>query len=209
MTKASKQKKQSHETPADNPVADAAEATTLEPEVESNQETATPEPAPVKEDEAIEHRLMRLQADFDNYRRRTLREKVEWQHKANESLLLELLPVLDHYELGMKTARTQGTDETVLDGFTMIYNQFIAALAKHQVKAISAEGQPFDPNQHEAVTHVPSAEHPAGTVIAETRRGYQLNDKLLRAAQVVVSSGPAEPEDGTAPAEPTQEEATQ
>lgn len=168
-----------------------------EENIEENEEQTPVEPEvaetpPDPEEEALELRLLRLQADFDNYRKRTLRERIEWQHKANESLLNEILPVLDHYELGLKTAREQKTAASVLDGFDMVYTQFLAALRKHQVAPIEAEGLPFDHNLHEAITYIPSEEHPAGTVIAETRRGYLLGEKLLRAAQVVVSSGPAE-----------------
>lgn len=185
----------------------------IEPEVEapaadaesSDAESApeASEPAPrSEEDEALETRLLRLQADFDNYRKRTLRERTEWQRQATENVLADLLPVIDHYELGLKTARTQKTDASVLDGFQMVYEQFLAALKKHQVTPIAAEGETFDHNSHEAITYVPSEEHPADVIIAETRRGYKIGDKLLRASQVVVSSGPAEAEAKADSAEP-------
>jgi molecular chaperone GrpE len=145
-----------------------------------------------QEEEALELRLLRLQADFDNFRKRVQRERVEWQRQAHEDLLKDILPVLDHYELGLNTAISHHVEESVIDGFRMVYNQFIEALKKNEVVPIEAEGEPFDHNLHEAITYVPSDEHPAHTVIAQTRRGYLMGDKLLRPAQVVVSSGPAE-----------------
>ncbi len=187
------------EEPTTDPVIDAEiDPTAQSPESDTENlspDTETPEPAPrTEEDEALETRMLRLQADFDNYRKRTLRERSEWQRQAAENVLADLLPVIDHYELGLKTARAQETSASVVDGFQMVYEQFLAALKKHQVTPIAAEGEVFDHNHHEAITYVPSEEHPADVIIAETRRGYKIGDKLLRASQVVVSSGPAEAE---------------
>ncbi len=173
---------------AEAPETDASDAEQAAPAAE----------APKQEDEALEMRLLRLQADFDNYRKRTQRERVEWQRQAREDLLRDLLPVLDHYELGLNTALNQRVEQGVIDGFKMVYNQFVEALGKNDVRPIDAEGETFDHNLHEAITHVPSEEHPANTVIAQTRRGWRIGDKLLRAAQVVVSSGPAEEEQAVA-----------
>ncbi len=170
-------------TPPDNTDAAAAAA--------SNRE----------EDEALEHRLLRLQADFDNYRKRTQRERAEWQRAAHEEILRDCLPVMDHYELGLKTAAKEAIPPAVLEGLQMVYDQFLSLLRKHKVVPIEAEGKPFDHNFHEAVTQIPSEEHPADTVIAETRRGYLLGEKLLRPAQVVVSSGPATDTEATPAAE--------
>jgi molecular chaperone GrpE len=170
------------------------ETESVEPEAAGDGEGAAgtvAEAATSPEDEALETRLLRLQADFDNYRKRMVRERAEWQRQAHETLLQDLLPVLDHYELGLNSAIKLEADAAMVDGFRMVYDQFNAALSKHRVEPIESEGQPFDPNRHEAITYVPSEEHPAETVIAQTRRGYLLDGKLLRAAQVVVSSGPA------------------
>lgn len=202
-TKKKKTKKKSEQPEAIEPEVMAAEEEPAQPDKEQTAEAQSAEgQAPAQEaaaaqprtpeDEALESRLLRLQADFDNYRRRTLRERTEWQVKANEELLRDLLPVIDHYELGLKTAEKHQTDSSVIDGFKMVYDQFLAALRKCQVAPIEAEGKPFDHNLHEAITYVPSEEHPAETVIAETRRGYLIGDRLLRPAQVVVSSGSAE-----------------
>jgi molecular chaperone GrpE len=188
MTKKKKDRKEKLEA--------EASATIEEQEVQSDAQAASEQPPPVaektEEEEALELRFLRLQADFDNYRKRALRERAEWQTQANENLLNDLLPVLDHYELGLSTANKHETDASVVDGFKMVYDQFVAALRKHQVEPIDSEGQSFDHNLHEAITYIPSADHPADTIIAQTRRGYRLGGKLLRPAQVVVSSGPAQ-----------------
>lgn len=156
---------------------------------------AAPAPAPAApadaELAALKDRLLRLQADFDNFRKRTAKERAEFSARAIEDLAQELLPVIDHFDLGLKSAKDHGADPTLIDGLRLVYDQLLAALKKFGVTPIDAEGQAFDPHQHEAVTHAPSEEHPADTVITQTRRGFKLGDRLLRAAQVVVSRGPA------------------
>lgn len=156
---------------------------------------SAPQPPPPAEDSAaaelarLKEQMLRLQADFENHRRRVERERAEVYQRANEDLMTELLVVLDHFELGLKTAEKHDTDKSVMDGFRMVSDQLMAALARFGLQPVDAEGRDFDPHRHEAVTHVPSEEHPENVVIAQTRRGYMLGDRLLRAAQVVVSSG--------------------
>ncbi len=151
---------------------------------------APAEPAPSPE-AVLKDRLLRLQADFENYRKRMDREKKDWIAFAGEKLILDFLPVLDHFELGLANSAKEGAPTAFTEGFQLVCNQFRAALEKAGVQAVDAEGQAFDPNFHEAITHLPSDTVPEGHVVAQTRRGYKLGDKLLRAAQVVVSSGPA------------------
>ena len=167
-----------HPVPEDGPAAPAESAAAAEPQ---------PSPEAVLQD-----RLLRLQADFENYRKRMDREKKDWIAFANEKLVLELLPVLDHFELGLADGAKNGAPAAFVEGFQLICNQLRAALEKAGVQAIDAEGAAFDPHVHEAITHLPSDDVPADHVVAQTRRGYKLGDKLLRAAQVVVSSGPAD-----------------
>ncbi|QHI69553.1 nucleotide exchange factor GrpE [Tichowtungia aerotolerans] len=147
-----------------------------------------------EEEEPLRIQLMRLQADFDNFRKRQVRERADWITRANEDLFLELLPVLDHYEMGLKSAEDHHADKSVTEGFKMVYNQLIDLLEKFNVTSVEAIGEAFNPHVHEALTHMPS-DKPSETVIEQVRRGYMLGDKLLRAAQVVVSSGPAEAKD--------------
>ena len=162
------------------------------------------------EAEQLKDRLLRLQADFDNYRRRSLREKSEWSVTANESLIRELLPVVDHFELGLKTAQERPTEASVRDGFRMVHEQLMGVLKRAGLQAVDAHESSFDPHLHEAVAQVPSAEHPVDAIVEQTRRGWRLGDKLLRPVQVVLSSGPGAPRDDevqreAAPADPPKE----
>ncbi len=188
--------KHSKHAPEDKPPApkDGAEAPAAP--------AATPEPAEAPEVKALKDRLLRLQADFDNFRKRTQREKAEYSQSALEGILAELLPVLDHYEMGLKSAAVHQTDSAVIDGFRLVYDQLMGVLARFGLTPIDAEGQDFNPHLHEAITHMPSEDVPPDTIMAQTRRGYLLGERLLRASQVVVSSGPAAGETGPAPAEP-------
>ena len=145
----------------------------------------------VAEEEPLRDQLLRLRADFDNFRKRTQRERSELFLMANETLFLEMLPVIDHFEMGFKSAEEHKTDCSVTEGFRMVYNQLLDVLKKFNVTAIDTIGEAFDPHRHESLLHMPS-DKPAGTVIEQIRRGYMLGDKLLRAAQVIVSSGPKE-----------------
>ncbi len=154
------------------------------------EQTVTPA---VEAEESLKNQLLRLQADFDNFRKRTQRERGELFLFANESLFLEMLPIIDHFEMGFKSAEAHQTDCSVTEGFRMVYNQLLDVLKKFNVIAIDAVGEPFDPHRHEALLHMPS-DKPAETVLEQVRRGYMLGDKLLRAAQVIISSGPKEEE---------------
>ena len=140
---------------------------------------------------ALGDRLLRLQADFENFRKRTQRERSDLSRRATEHLMEELLPILDHFELGFENAERNEANPAVVEGFRLVYDQVINTLGKFGLTAIAVEGQHFDPHLHEAITHLPSEEHPPDTVVTQTRRGYLLGDRLLRAAQVVVSSGQA------------------
>ncbi len=146
-----------------------------------------------EETKALQDRLLRLQADFENFRKRTLREKTELYKNANEDIMLELLPVLDHVELALDAAEKHGADPAFMEGFRLVGEQLSSALGKFGLKAIETDTLPFDPNCHEAVSHLPSAEVDEGHIMAVARRGYRLGDqRVLRAAQVVVSSGAPE-----------------
>ena len=175
-----------NEPTTEEPTTPAAEGVPVAAEAAP---AAEPQPSP---EEVLKDRLLRLQADFDNYRKRMDREKKDWIAFASEKLVLELLPVLDHFELGLADSAKNGAPAAFVEGFQLICSQLRAALEKAGVQAIEAEGAAFDPHVHEAITHLPSDDVPADHVVAQTRRGYKLGDKLLRAAQVVVSSGPAD-----------------
>ena len=123
----------------------------------------TPEADAVSaEIKVLEDQMLRLRADFENYRKRSARERQEWTERAAEELLTQLLPVLDHFELGLKTAREHQTDTAVVDGFQLVYDQLQSALLKAGLKPIAADpGTTFDPHLHEAVSTLPSDTTPA------------------------------------------------
>ena len=104
---------------------------------------------------------------------------------------------MDHFELGFENAEKHEANPDVVIGFRLVFEQIQAALAKFNLQPVDAIGEHFDPHLHEAITHVSSEEYPADHIVAQTRRGYRLADKLLRPAQVVVSKGPG-PEEKTA-----------
>lgn len=140
-----------------------------------------------EEVEKYKDAALRARADLENYRKRMVREKEDSVRYANNALLERLLPVLDNYDFGLEAAR--GAGDAVVQGLEMVRKQLHDFLADQGVKPIDAEGQPFDPNIHEAMAHEESADVPEGYVIRQVRRGYMLKDRLLRPASVMVSKG--------------------
>jgi molecular chaperone GrpE len=134
---------------------------------------------------------LRSQADFENYKKRSAREKEEAIKYANSSLLERLVGIVDNFELGLAAAKEQGAGSPIYSGMILVQKQLSDLLAESGLQPIEAEGKTFDPNVHEAIAHEPSDEFPEEIVVRQTRRGYRLKDRLLRPAKVVVSSGPA------------------
>lgn len=141
----------------------------------------------------LKDQLLRLRADFDNYRKRVLRDKVEIFDNANEALMQELLPVLDHFQLALQSAGKHQADRAWREGLLLIYNQLMESLAGHGLAPFDSEKHNFDPKLHEAISSLPSATEPEGVILVQSRPGYKFKNKLLRPAQVVVSSGKAAP----------------
>ena len=138
----------------------------------------------------LKDRLLRAQAEWDNSRKRILREKEEAVRYAGEAILERLLPVLDNFEMGMEAAQSATDAKAIAQGLEMVLAQFRQVLRDAGVEAIDAVGQPFDPHRHEALGHHESAEHPEGHVLTQMRKGYKLKDRLLRAASVFVAKPP-------------------
>jgi molecular chaperone GrpE len=146
----------------------------------------------LKEQEARENydRLLRVSAEFDNYKKRASREMEEFRKYSNQSLIKEMLSVVDNLELAMNSANGhKDIDKGLLDGLAMTHKEIIKVFEKFKVKPISAMGQPFDPTYHEAVMQEQTDEFPANTVINELQKGYLIHDRLLRPAMVVVAGG--------------------
>jgi molecular chaperone GrpE len=150
------------------------------------------------EKERLEDRLVRLQADFDNFRKRTLRERQEALSYGHELVVKELLPVVDNLERAIEHASaSSGADfEGMLQGVELVRRELLGVLAKHGVSTIEAEGEVFDPNLHEALAQMEDEKVPAGSVGRVLQKGYRLRDRLLRPARVMVSKGPARPSEG-------------
>lgn len=138
----------------------------------------------------LKDRLLRAQAEWDNSRKRILREKEEAVRYAGEAILERLLPVLDNFETGMQAAKTATDARAIAQGLEMVLAQFQQVLRDAGVEPINAVGQPFDPHRHEALGHHESHEHPEGHVLTQIRKGYKLKDRLLRAASVFVAKPP-------------------
>lgn len=140
-----------------------------------------------KEAEVWYDRFVRLQADFDNYRKRTAQEREEWVRSASRRLVEKLLPVVDHFELAAASSRQNRDFDALAKGVDMILRQLEQLLREEGVEPIETVGRPFDPELHEAIMRVDSAEHGEGVVVEEVRRGYRMHGKVLRPALVKVS----------------------
>lgn len=172
---------------APSPAPASPDAAAASPDADASDDAPAESPDPVS---LLQNRLLRLQADFDNFRKRTVREKQDWIALAGKDILSDLLPVLDNFERGLSAAAD--TPPAVLDGFSQIHAQLLAVLKKAGAEPIETDGLPFDPSLHEAISRLPSPTLPEGAILACTRRGWLLGGKLLRPAQVVVSAGPAD-----------------
>ena len=138
----------------------------------------------------LKDRLLRSQAEWDNSRKRILREKEDSVRYASESFLEKLLPVVDNFEMGMQAAKTATDAKAIAQGLDMVLAQFQQVLKDAGVETIEAVGQPFDPHRHEALGHHETHDHPEGQVMTQMRKGYKLKDRLLRPASVFVAKMP-------------------
>src|SRR5215467_8722906 len=152
---------------------------------------ADPEAQLKAERDDLYDRLLRKQAEFDNYKKRVERERSEFTQFASAELMRELLNAMDSFDRAIHTANSDtAANEKMLRGLDLIYKQFQDTLARFGLKAIEAKGQVFDPNFHQAVSTIPTDDVPENTVVDELRKGYTLNGRLLRAAMVSVSVKP-------------------
>lgn len=135
-------------------------------------------------------RVLRLTADYDNYRKRAQREKEDVRQFSNQDLLEKLLPVLDNFEMAITAVKE--ADPSIKDGVQMIYDQLFAVLKDSGMEPIDAMGEAFDPNLHEALSQEETADVNEGTVVQQVQRGYKLNERLVRPARVVVAKAPVD-----------------
>jgi molecular chaperone GrpE len=138
-------------------------------------------------------RLLRTTADFENFKKRAARERIETAQSAAAALVEKLLPVLDHFEMAQAATQNAGDDKLtpLQSGVAMIQQQLKTVLAESGLEEIDAAGKPFDPALHEAVSQQESSEVPEGHVLQQLRKGYKFRERLLRPATVVVAKKPA------------------
>jgi molecular chaperone GrpE len=137
-------------------------------------------------------RLLRALAETENIRRRAQRDRDDYVKYANESLLRDLLPVLDNLDRALAAARGSAEGAGLVAGVELIQRELLRVLERHGVTRYSAAGQPFDPTRHEAIARVVTTSQKPDTVVSETAPGYLLNGRVLRAAMVAVAAAPDE-----------------
>lgn len=176
-------------TASENPAAEISEAQFVEgPSVEKIVSDELEKLAIEKAD--LKNTLIRLQADFDNYRKRTDRERHQERHRGAESLVESLLPVLDGFDRAISAHRDAAHDE-FRKGFELIRKQLLDVLSKQGLTKIETEAKPFDPNFHHAIERVETTDQPDDTVLEELQAGYAFHGKVLRPAMVRVAANPA------------------
>ena len=158
---------------------------------ETNQEESTAEPLSELDNLKLEladskSRFIRLYADFENFRRRTAKEKIETIQNASEGLIKDLLPVLDDFERAQKSMETSQDVEALKQGVALIYDKLHKTLASKGLKAMESKEQAFDVELHECITQLNLGEEKKGIVIDEVEKGYFLHEKVIRYAKVVV-----------------------
>ena len=164
-----------------NEQAEDATPLTHEEELEKELEKAQ------EEIEEQKDKYLRLSAEFDNYRKRTMKEKAELILNGGEKSLSSILPVVDDFERAIKTMETATDVNAVKEGVELIYNKFMAVLAQNGVKVIETKDQPLVTDSHEAIAVIPApSEAQKGKILDCVQTGYTLNDKVLRHAKVVV-----------------------
>jgi molecular chaperone GrpE len=164
------------------------EASTSEVNTDNSSETET---APTHEEQlsAMNDKYLRLYSEFDNYRKRTNKEKLQLIATASASVLKDLLSVLDDFDRAIANNATVTDSEAIKEGFNLIHTKLKTTLENKGLKAMTAKGEAFDPEIHEAIANIPApSEEMKGKVIDDVEAGYYLNDKVIRFAKVVVGN---------------------
>lgn len=183
--------------PVDEKVDEAIEAEVIEEQDEVQEDTPNLFEAITAEVTELRDRYARLQAEWDNYRKRTQAERESERVRASESLVMDLLPMLDDLERAIKHAKETGEGGSLTDGVEAIQNKFLQILEKHKVTQIVALGEPFDAMEHQAVGTEEDPSVPEETVVKVFQQGYRMGERVIRPAMVVTSTGgPAREPDG-------------
>jgi len=152
--------------------------------------TAAKEEDLIKQIQELNDKHLRLYSEFDNYRKRTLKERIELSKTASAELITQLLPVLDDFERAIKAFdQTDGTSEALKDGLVLIFNKFLSILSQQGLEQMKTIGEDFDTDFHEAITKIPApTPEQKGKIVDEVEKGYLINGKVIRYAKVVVGS---------------------
>jgi molecular chaperone GrpE len=181
------EKKKPKPTPKDSPEKKAKST-------ETQQICDVPEPAGTEDISSLKEqlsaekdRILRLSAEFDNYKKRKEREITEFRKFANEAIFRQILSVVDNLERAISSVEANADESGLLEGVKLIYKELLQLFETFNVKLVKAENEPFDPNFHQAVTREETDEIPENTVTTVLQKGYLLHDRLIRPAMVVVS----------------------
>lgn len=190
----------SGEPNVDEHFIDAANNPDAQAPSSNNEDSASQTPADVamndqlaaalQERDANHERWLRAQAELENYRRRSNKEISEVRQYQSLTVIRDLLPATDNLKRALDAAEGSQNFDEFVTGIKMIVQQLEGVLASHNASPIQAIDQPFDPNLHEAIQHMPSPDHPAMTVMQEVETGYVMHDRVIRPSKVLVSSGP-------------------
>ena len=178
----------------DNAVESSASEPVAEEQIAAPQEAAPAVEAPPQPAIDWQDRCLRLAAEFDNFRKRTAREYAQIIKSAEEQLIGELTDVLDNLQRALDPEHRNAKSQELIRGIELIHSQFKSVLEKRGLVRMHVIGEPFDPEKHDALLQIESAEIPEGHVAREVAPGYLLGEKVIRHAKVVVSHGPAKQE---------------
>jgi molecular chaperone GrpE len=180
-------KKQDQENKQKEELVDNLDSNTQNP-IESQPIDEEIEVSEIDQLQVEKDKYLRLYSEFENFRRRTTKERLEWMQTASKDVILNVLPIIDDMERALKSMETANDiSKTAIEGMELIYKKLYSIMEKTGLKPMNAQGQPFDPELHEAITEVPVPDaSKKGKVIDEVTKGYYLNDKIIRFAKVVV-----------------------
>jgi|SRR5690554_237044 len=168
-----------------NTAENTAENQDLEAEETITQELSLEEQLEVKLTE-LNDKYLRLYSDFENFRKRTIKEKGDLIMNASEGVVKDMLPILDDFERAIENNVNSNDPDSIKEGFQLIYNKFSNVLLAKGLKAMDSKGEVFDIDHHEAITNIPVDKKQKGKVVDVVEKGYFLNDKVIRYAKVVV-----------------------
>lgn len=171
----------------ENKKAEEAKTENIEATESSVETPVKEEPTPEEKYNELNDRFLRLYAEFENYRKRTNKERLDLITNANSDLLKDLVPVIDDFERAIANNEEVQEAQIIKEGFSLIYNKYKGILQSKGLKEMEAKGNTFDPELHEAIANLPTEDKKMkGKVIDDVEKGYFLNDKVLRFAKVVV-----------------------